>query len=74
MITVEIRELVAGNIGTIVATFDAHDPGIDDVGLHVCPCGWAGSATDWQAHLAGAIADALTTSVVELPALDGVLA
>lgn len=58
------RDELRSNIRRIVATFDAHDPGILD-GVYVCACKWQGCEDDWYIHLADALAD---TRVVELPA------
>jgi hypothetical protein len=63
----EIRNVFRDNITTIVAVFDAHDPGVFDDGSHECPCGHKGTEAEWEQHLAEAVADKLTESVVELP-------
>lgn len=49
--------------------FDTHDGGVYDDGTHVCPgdCRFRGTEQEWLAHLADALADALTTTTLELP-------
>jgi hypothetical protein len=63
-----VRALINDRIVSIVAAFDAHDPGILD-GIYQCPtaCGWRGTETQWHTHLAKAIGDALVMETVELP-------
>lgn len=63
------REVFRSNIGTIIAVFDAHDPGIyraADVeaaeDLYRCSdaCGgFVGTEAEWKRHLADKLADAL---------------
>lgn len=63
-----VRELVTTNIHAIVETFDAHDPGIDqESGDYLCPCRWRGTEAAWELHVAGALADKLTETVLALP-------
>lgn len=55
-----IRELVAANIHAVVETLDAHDPGIDQrSGDYCCPCGWRGTESAWEQHLASKLGDLL---------------
>lgn len=60
--TATIRQLIAANAHAIVATFDAHDPGIDERdGHYVCPaaCGWRGTEAAWEQHLAAKLGELL---------------
>lgn len=57
-----VRGLVHARITDIVATFDDHNPLIEDDGTYACwqkPCRFRGQREEWERHLADKLADAL---------------
>jgi hypothetical protein len=66
-----VRELVRERIAEVIASWDAHDPGIQQwVTPHVyacpSPCGFRGTEAEWEQHLADALSTALVTQTAEL--------
>ncbi|AEL19975.1 hypothetical protein CL81_gp53 [Mycobacterium phage Charlie] len=62
------REVFRANIKTVILMFDRHDPGIyaadrfgstDDIYQCPFPCGFRGTLSEWEQHLADKLADAL---------------
>lgn len=66
----EVHALVRERITDVIATWDAHDPGIQEwVTPHVfaCPgpCGFRGTEAEWEQHLADALSAALVTQAAD---------
>ena len=58
----DIRELIHERITDVIRVFDAHDASMYWGGEDrlSCACGFTGTMTEWEQHLATRIADKLT--------------
>lgn len=74
----DIRGLVQSRITEVLAAFDDHEAGLEYPGpigaqqqgdpVYACRCKFRGTEAEWKVHLADALAEALITTTVELPA------
>lgn len=68
----DIRAIVHERAAGVIATFDAHNAGIQEwttPHTYACPdpCTFRGDESQWQQHVADQLCAALTIVTVELP-------